>query len=996
MKKLSIVLCIILIVTTKGLAQWTSHNVIQIDGQTTEIKLPAKLQLLTENWNRVVAVPYLVYMPEKDRVLMLVSCDYPHQAMMMKSDDHGASWSQPRYVHTDSVGNPDTGLGTGLTYLGNGKLLMVSGTEKDAWVWFSSDYGETWNDRAVFPPASSGLIFNFGWDPPLIDKDPLTGKVQRVIAGGYILNSTLYEGAAKPGYSNGGIRLSMDGARTWGEVINVPQWLGADEVAFSRARNGDIVAACRTNWPYRFHKSNFDHYEGLGVSISKDNGKSWSKITELYAWGHHHPCMVVLPNNDIVMTYVVRKGYPETDDGYPQFGIEAIVSHDNGQTWDLDHRYILSCWKGIRKGPNAWFSSSQATSTVLLPDGSLLTAFGTGYRAVDSTGKGRPTPRDVGLINWNMNYGPVSSDRTITNAPFDSDLRNEFNPDPSRKMIRVYCPAQPEKENLAVTSAGAKASATENDGDPTFVFHNPYNQPILTLGSMPASVEISWPNQQLIDEIHIQPGAPEWFNRASTECTPLDYQLQYKKENKWIDIVPAVRNAKRYNEFYSDPKAYIIQDEEFEYIHKFAPISVKAIRLYITRSSDTGKDQGAGGKVEVPEDRRKTSIRAIEVFAAKKPPIKVESIDYTEKVIYHSPETPGYTSWVGLALLPGGTLRCDFSQLTGPKDKPLVNVPVLESQDGGENWSKVSGDAIVDPATEGIILNFTPQGIILSRMRTSVTRNGTLIRLGWMPWTTLASADPNPNSSGYLERSTDGGKTWGEKIFLLPAKEYHTWPSNIRQLHDGRLVLMAGVWKKGDGDIPTRRMTKMMFISSDEGKTWSKPVILIPTEVGVCEESDFCELPNGDLFWIHRVEHYPDKPTEIPKLAARMGSKPPESYWYSDRMQSITRKNGNTFIPEPSTPAPFPHSGYPVVLYTSEGLILHLATDGIYWTADVGKTWTKFNLPGTNYYPKALQLADGKIICIGHRGSDDYYGSVDQAIVEQTFRLYIETGIEKK
>ena len=84
--------------------------------------------------------------------------------------------------------------------------------------------------------------------------------------------------------------------------------------------------------------------------------------------------MVVMPDNDIIMTYVVRKGYPDTDDGYPQFGIEAIVSHDNGETWDLDHRYILSYWKGIRKGPNAWYSSSQATSTILLPDGSLLTA----------------------------------------------------------------------------------------------------------------------------------------------------------------------------------------------------------------------------------------------------------------------------------------------------------------------------------------------------------------------------------------------------------------------------------------------------------------------------------------------------------------------------------------------------------------------------------------------------------------------------------------------
>ena len=618
MKKLSIVQFIVLIITTTtGLAQWTSHDVMRINGRAKEIKLPAKYQILTESWNRVVAVPYIVYMPEKDRVLMLVSCDYPHQAMILHSDDHGASWSLPKYAHTDTAGKPDTGMGTGLTYLGNGKVIMVSGTEKGTWVWFSYDYGETWNDRAVFPPASNRLIFNFGWDPPLVDRDSLTGKVRRVIAGGYILNSSLYEGAATPGYSIGGIRLSKDGARTWDDVINVPEWLGANEVAFTRANNGDIVAACRTDWPDRFRKSNLDHYEGLGVSTSKDNGETWSNITKLYDWGHHHPCMAVLSDNDIVMTYVVRKGYPDNDDGFPQFGIEAIISHDNGQTWDLDHRYILSYWKGIRKGPNAWYSSSQATSTVLLPDGSLLTAFGTGYRAFDSTGRGRPIPRDVGLINWNVNDGPVSSDRTITNAPFDSDLRNEFNPDPSRKKIRVYCPAQPEKENLAVASAGAQASATENDGDPEMVFNNPYNHPVLTLESIPAWIEISWPDQQLVSEIHIKPGAPEWFNRPSTDCVPLDYQLQYKKENEWIDIVPAVRNAKRYSEFYSDTKAYLIQDEEFEYIHKFAPVQVKAIRLYITRSSDTGKRQRAGDKVEVPEAKRETSIRAIEVFSAK-------------------------------------------------------------------------------------------------------------------------------------------------------------------------------------------------------------------------------------------------------------------------------------------------------------------------------------------------------------------------------------------
>jgi hypothetical protein len=91
----------------------------------------------------------------------------------------------------------------------------------------------------------------------------------------------------------------------------------------------------------------------------------------------------------------------------------------------------------------------------------------------------------------------------------------------------------------------------------------------------------------------------------------------------------------------------------------------------------------------------------------------------------------------------------------------------------------------------------------------------------------------------------------------------------------------------------------------------------------------------------------------------------------------------------PATLAPFSHSGFPEGLMTREGVILHLATDGIYWTADTGRHWTRLPIPGTKYYPRALQLPSGKIICIGHVGSDDVYGSVDQSIFQQTFRLRV-------
>ena len=201
-------------------------------------------------------------------------------------------------------------------------------------------------------------------------------------------------GLADGPYSQGYFRSSPDLGRTWSEPEKIPQWLGVNEVDLAVAKNGDWIAACRTDVPSRFAALGIDSYGGLGVSISKDKGKTWSTVNKLYEWGRHHPSMVVLPDDRIVMSYVARLGYPNNAQGYPQFGIEAVVSDDNGQTWDLDHRYVLTVWVGNIKIPHLrYWCSAQATSTALLPDGTLLTAFGTGFtiteEGVEKDVKGR-------------------------------------------------------------------------------------------------------------------------------------------------------------------------------------------------------------------------------------------------------------------------------------------------------------------------------------------------------------------------------------------------------------------------------------------------------------------------------------------------------------------------------------------------------------------------------------------------------------------------------
>jgi hypothetical protein len=92
-------------------------------------------------------------------------------------------------------------------------------------------------------------------------------------------------------------------------------------------------------------------------------------------------------------------------------------------------------------------------------------------------------------------------------------------------------------------------------------------------------------------------------------------------------------------------------------------------------------------------------------------------------------------------------------------------------------------------------------------------------------------------------------------------------------------------------------------------------------------------------------------------------------------------------MPCTASPSTLPHSGQPELLATREGPILHIATSGIHWTADGGKTWKPLKVPATAYYPRSVQAADGRIFVFGHIGGDDAYGKVDQSIVMDSFRL---------
>lgn len=381
---------------SKLTGNWRRHRIGRHSaflGEGTR-KSPALHQIVTEHLEGSSAVPYLAHMAEPDRLVILVNRGRPIGPHLMFSDDRGATWTDPRPMRGQAT--PD--LGVGLACLGGGRLMLTVLGEVSR-RFFSDDFGETWDRSAPMPPPGNGLVKD-EWDPPFVDRDPGTGAVRRIISTAY-QSATHFPPEYNPDWAC--LRISTDLGRTWSEDELVPQWRGINEVALARAANGDLIAACRTDWleEHLYYQNvviEADHYSGLGVSVSGDDGRTWSDVRILYRYGRHHPSMVVLPNDDVVMTYVVRKGYPKHPSGHDRYGVEAMVSHDHGRTWD-PQPYLLHDWCANRTDAYAWWASSQCTSTVLLPDGDLLTCYSTGVLCPPDSDAPR---RDVGLLRWSI------------------------------------------------------------------------------------------------------------------------------------------------------------------------------------------------------------------------------------------------------------------------------------------------------------------------------------------------------------------------------------------------------------------------------------------------------------------------------------------------------------------------------------------------------------------------------------------------------------------
>lgn len=369
--------------------------------------------------------------------------------------------------------------------------------------------------------------------------------------------------------------------------------------------------------------------------------------------------------------------------------------------------------------------------------------------------------------------------------------------------------------------------------------------------------------------------------------------------------------------------------------------------------------------------------------------MRVTLHSHRRRTLYHSAKTPGYTCWSGLWRAADRSLNVTFVEARGPVDgwRPRAPASVLRRMPKANQ--EIPGYDMTGVAMENVTLRSTDQGRTWRKVHVEpfasvlngfcngfvTLEDGTLLRDLWGQSLTTSDLP----ATGLLQRSRDNGRTWEPPTLLSPDPRLQTWPKRLRRLRDGRVFLTGAAspydpatWT-WEAQAPTIR--PCFWISRDPSATvWSEPVYLAPPgpdEVG--EEWDVAELENGDLLAVLRTATFD-----------RAGT-----YLRQQRRQCLLTRRGSTWEPGPIVPAPFAHAGHPEVMATREGVVLHIAANGIWWTDDRGATWTQLDAPGTHYYPVALQREDGLILAVSHVGSDDPYGKVDQSIVLDTFRLTV-------
>ena len=166
---------------------------------------------------------------------------------------------------------------------------------------------------------------------------------------------------------------SRDGGITWGDQTRIPIDDG-DETCLLALPSGVVLAGVRV--------SGARVTERIYVMSSSDGGRSWSEPRRVTDTTQIPGDMIHLADGRVLLTFGHRTS---------PYGVRALVSRDEGETWDHDNTIILVA-DSVR-------ADCGYPSSAQLDDGSIFTA----YYAYESTGPFQDRALDDA---FGMHFGP--------------------------------------------------------------------------------------------------------------------------------------------------------------------------------------------------------------------------------------------------------------------------------------------------------------------------------------------------------------------------------------------------------------------------------------------------------------------------------------------------------------------------------------------------------------------------------------------------------------